>query len=105
SLGSMQELQPGKYQQIRVILTTNDPGTVGKQLPTNLCSNGSANCVVLSDGSVHTLQLSSEDTTGIKIPPGQMANGGLTIAAGETKELDIDFNTCVSIVQQGNGVF
>lgn len=105
SLGSMQELQPGKYQQIRVILTTNDPGTVGKQLPNNLCSNGVANCVVLSDGSVHTLQLSSEDTTGIKIPPGQIASGGLTIAAGETKELDIDFNTCVSIVQQGNGGF
>lgn len=105
SLGSMQELQPGKYQQIRVILTTNDPGTDGKQLPNNLCSNGVANCVVLNDGSVHTLELSSETKTGIKIPPGQIAKGGLTINAGETKELDIDFNTCVSIVQQGNGKF
>jgi len=105
SLGSMQELQPGKYQQIRVILTTNDPGTDGKELPNNLCSNGVANCVVLNDGSVHTLELSSETKTGIKIPPGQIAQGGLTVNAGETKELDIDFNTCVSIVQQGNGVF
>lgn len=105
SLGSMQELQAGKYQQIRVILTTNDPGTDGKELPNNLCSNGVANCVVLNDGSVHTLELSSETQTGIKIPPGQIAQGGLTIGAGETKELDIDFNTCVSIVEQGNGVF
>ena len=105
SLGDPQELQPGKYQQIRVILTDNTPGTDGKELPNNLCTNGVANCVVLNDNTVHTLNLSSEAKTGIKIPPGQMANGGLTIAAGDTKELDIDFNTCVSIVEQGNGEF
>ena len=105
SLGDPQELQPGKYQQIRVILTDNTPGTDGKELPNNLCSNGVANCVVLNDNTVHTLELSSEDKTGIKIPAGQIANGGLTVAAGDTKELDIDFNTCVSIVEQGNGGF
>ena len=105
SLGSTQQLQPGKYQQIRIILSDNSPSVVNKTLPANLCSNGAANCVVLNDGTVHTLQLSSEATTGIKIPPGQIANGGLTIAAGETKDLDIDFNTCVSIVEQGNGQF
>jgi hypothetical protein len=105
SLGSTQQLQPGKYQQIRIILSDNSPSVVNKTLPTNLCSNGAANCVVLNDGTVHTLQLSSEATTGIKIPPGQIANGGLTIAAGETKDLDIDFNTCVSILLQGNGQY
>jgi hypothetical protein len=105
SLGSTQQLQPGKYQQIRIILSDNTPAVVNKTLPTNLCSNGAANCVVLNDGTVHTLVLSSEATTGIKIPPGQIANGGLTIAAGETKDLDIDFNTCVSILLQGNGQY
>jgi hypothetical protein len=105
SLGSTQQLQPGKYQQIRIILSDNSPAVVNKTLPTNLCSNGAANCVVLNDGTVHTLQLSSEATTGIKIPPGQIANGGVTVAAGETKDLDIDFNTCVSIIEQGNGQF
>jgi hypothetical protein len=105
SLGSTQQLQPGKYQQIRIILSDNSPSVVNKTLPTNLCTNGAANCVVLNDGTVHTLQLSSESTTGIKIPPGQIASGGLTIAAGETKDLDIDFNTCVSIVLQGNGQY
>ncbi len=105
SLGSTQQLQPGKYQQIRIILSDNSPAVVNKTLPTNLCSNGAANCVVLNDGTVHTLELSSEATTGIKIPPGQIANGGVTVAAGETKDLDIDFNTCVSIIEQGNGKF
>jgi hypothetical protein len=105
TLGATTQLQPGNYQQIRVILTTNDPGTVGKELPNNLCSNGAANCVVLNDGSVHTLNLSSETKTGIKIQSGQIANGGFNVAAGTTKDLDIDFNTCVSIVEQGNGQF
>jgi hypothetical protein len=105
SLGSTQQLQPGNYQQIRVILSDNSPATVSKTLPTNLCTNGAANCVVLNDGTTQTLQLSSEATTGIKIPTGQIANGGLNVAAGETKDLDIDFNTCVSIVQQGNGQY
>jgi hypothetical protein len=105
TLGSTQQLQPGNYQQIRIILTDNTPGTVAKVLPNNLCSNGAANCVVLNDGTVHTLNLSSEATTGIKIPSGQIANGGFNVAAGQTKDLDIDFNTCVSIVEQGNGQY
>ncbi len=34
-----------------------------------------------------------------------MAGGGLTVAAGKTTDLDIDFQTCQSIVQQGNGQY
>jgi hypothetical protein len=51
------------------------------------------------------LQLSSETKTGIKIPSGQMAGGEFTIGAGETKDLNIDFNACASIVVQGNGKY
>jgi hypothetical protein len=49
--------------------------------------------------------LSSESKTGIKIPSGQIAGGQFAIAAGETKDLDIDFNACESIVAEGNGQF
>ncbi len=88
------------YQQIRLILADNS-ATVAN----NACGN-STNCVVLSaDNSVHTLLLSSESKTGLKIPSGQIASGGFTIAAGQTKDLDIDFNTCASIVQEGNGQY
>ncbi len=100
TLGASQELQPGNYQQVRVLLANNNTSVAN-----NACSNGAANCVVLSDGSVHTLQLSSEANTGIKIPSGQIANGGFNVAAGQTKDLDIDFNTCISIVQEGNGQY
>jgi Tfp pilus assembly protein PilX len=104
-LGDSLELQAGTYQQIRVILASNSA-----TLPTsvsNACSTASANnCVVLnSDSSVHALQLSSEAQTGIKIPGSQINSGGFTIASGQTKELDINFLTCESIVQEGNGQF
>ena len=100
SLGDSLQLQPGKYQQLRVILMDTPSG-----LPsgTNKCTT-SANCVVVS-GTTYPLQLSSETKTGLKIPSGQIANGGFTIAAGQTKDLDIDFNTCASIVKEGNGTY
>lgn len=103
TLGDSLQLQAGSYQQIRVILASNSASLSGS----NACQTaGSANCVVLaSDSSVHTLQLSSEAQTGIKIPSGQIASGAFTIGSGQTKDLDIDFNTCESIVQEGNGQY
>jgi hypothetical protein len=53
--------------------------------------------------SVIPLTLTSQAQTGLKIPSGQLAGGKFTIAAGETKDLDIDFNACTSIVDTGNG--
>lgn len=99
SLGSTQQLQAGSYQQIRIFLADNSASVAN-----NAC-NSAANCVVLNNGTSATLQLSSESKTGIKIPSGQIASGQFNIAAGQTKDLDIDFNTCVSIVQEGNGEF
>lgn len=91
TLGDAQELQAGSYQQIRLILADNS-----MNIANNLCSN-SANCVVLSaDNSVHPLLLSSESKTGLKIPSGQIASGAFNIAAGQTKDLNIDFDTCSS---------
>jgi hypothetical protein len=100
-LGSTQELQAGNYQQIRIILA---PDSQGASIANNACGNY-ANCVVTSDGTVHDLALSSESKTGLKIPSGQIANGGFSIASGQTKDLDIDFNTCSSIIEEGNGTY
>ena len=100
TLGDAQQLQAGNYQQIRIILAANSA-----TIANNLCGT-SANCVMLSsDNSVHPLLLSSESKTGLKIPSGQIASGGFNIGAGQTKDLDIDFNTCASIVQEGNGQY
>lgn len=101
SLGDSQQLQAGTYQQIRVILASDSTS-----ISSNACGNGQANCVQLSsDSSFHTLNLSSEAQTGIKIPASQIAGGGLTVAAGKTTDLDIDFLTCQSIVHEGNGQY
>ena len=101
TLGDAQQLQAGTYQQIRIILASDSTG-----LTTNSCGNGAANCLQLSsDSSFHTLNLSSEDQTGIKIPASHIAGGGLKVEAGKTTDLDIDFQTCQSILKEGNGQY
>jgi hypothetical protein len=101
SLGDAQQLQAGTYQQIRIILASDSTS-----ITSNACGNGAANCVqISSDSSFHTLNLSSEAQTGIKIPASQIAGGGLTLKAGQTTDLDIDFQTCQSIVREGNGQY
>jgi Domain of unknown function (DUF4382) len=98
-LGST-ELQPGSYQQIRIFLASNSTTVNGNQCGTT------ANCVMLSGSATpQPLLLSSESQTGIKIPSGQIAGGQFTVAAGQTEDLDIDFNACASIVSEGNGQF
>lgn len=98
-LGSDTEIQPGTYQQIRVFFAANGTTVAGNQCDT------AANCVMLTSDPSNTpyaLQLSSESQTGIKIPSGQIAGGKFQVAAGDVKDLNIDFNACESIVVQGN---
>jgi len=101
TLGATTALQPGTYQQIRITLASNKVAVAN-----NVCGT-TANCVMLSSSpnSAQPLLLSSESQTGIKIPSGQIAGGQFTIGPGETKDLDIDFIACESIVAQGNGQF
>ena len=100
-LGSSSELQPGNYQQIRIFLAGNNTTVNGNQ-----CGS-TANCVMLNGNATtpQPLLLSSESQTGIKIPSGQIAGGQFTVAAGQTEDLNIDFNACESIVAEGNGQF
>jgi len=98
-LGSKTNIPAGTYQQIRLYLAPNSASVAG-----NACGSNGANCVVVN-GTTTTLSLSSETQTGIKIPPGQIAGGAFTVAAGDNKSLDIDFDACASIVVQGNGGF
>src|SRR2546428_6436333 len=100
-LGSA-EIEPGTYQQIRVVLAPNSAS-----VNNNKCGNV-ANCLMLTSDPSNTpqaLQLSSETQTGIKIPSGQIAGGSFTIGSGQTKDLNIDFDACASIVVEGNGQY
>lgn len=103
-LGSA-SLPVGSYQQIRLLLVSNSPAA-GDALPsTNACAGNGYNCLVLTDSSIHQLDLSSQANTGLKIPPGQMVGGPLQVSAGQSVDLNIDFNACASILQEGNGQF
>jgi Domain of unknown function (DUF4382) len=100
-LGSA-EIEPGTYQQIRVVLAPNNAS-----VNNNKCGNV-ANCLMLTSDPSNTpqaLQLSSESQTGIKIPSGQIAGGNFTIGSGQTKDLNIDFDACASVVVQGSGQY
>lgn len=101
SLGSSTELKAGDYQQIRILLAAD---SAASSIAKNQCGNA-ANCLVLASGTVVPLQLASEAKTGIKIPSGQIAGGRFTVAAGKTEDLNIDFDSCASIVVTGNGGF
>lgn len=103
-LGST-SLPAGDYQQIRLILLAN--AATSTPPSTNACASlGNVfNCVVNSTGA-HTLDLSSEANTGLKIPPGQIMGGPIHVATGQSVDLNIDFNTCApSIIAEGNGGF
>jgi hypothetical protein len=102
TLGSATEIQPGTYQQIRVFLAANGTAVAGNQ-----CGVAD-NCVMLTSDPSNTpypIDLSSESQTGIKIAPGQMAGGQFQVAAGNVKDLNIDFNACESIVVEGHGKY
>src|SRR6266849_737669 len=98
------------YEQIRINLADTNDNSVKLQTA-NQCASASGaplNCIVTGTGNTAVfspLLLSSEDKNGIKIPSGQIAGGSFTIAAGQTKDLDIDFNACASIVVEGNGQY
>ena len=107
-LGST-SLPAGDYQQIRLILLANAaPSGPAPSTGSNACfkqlGGDVFNCVVDSSGT-HTLNLSSEAKTGLKIPPGQIMGGPIHVAAGQSVDLNIDFNTCASIIREGNGDF
>lgn len=103
-LGSA-SIPAGSYQQIRLLLVANTPAASDAVPSSNACAGNGFNCVVLEDTTIHELQLSSQANTGLKIPPGQIVGGPLQVTAGQSVDLNIDFNACASIVLQGNGQF
>jgi Domain of unknown function (DUF4382) len=105
-LGTTTSLPAGSYQQIRLLLVSNSPAASDNVPSSNACAGHGYNCVILSsDGSIHQLDLSSQANTGLKIPPGQILGGPLQVSAGQSVDLNIDFNACASILQEGNGQY
>lgn len=94
-LGSAQ-LPAGDYQQIRLILLANAATSMPPS--PNACSSlGNVFNCAQNSGGLHELKLASEAQTGLKVPPGQMMGGPLHVAAGQSVDLNIDFDACASI--------
>jgi Domain of unknown function (DUF4382) len=98
-LGSTQSLPAGSYQQLRLILANNNQA--GVSLGSNACSTLGANvfnCLEDSTGTFYPIELSSQDQTGLKIPPGQILGGPITVTAGQSVDINIDLQACDSLV-------
>lgn len=104
-LSSNVSLRVGDYRQIRLVLVSNTPAAGSPVPSSNACGSAGYNCVVGSDDVPRRLLLSSQDLTGLKIPPGQILGGPIRVQNGQHVDINIDFNTCASIVRQGNGEF
>jgi hypothetical protein len=104
TLGSTTGLPVGTYQQIRIHLLSNTPpaGTATPS-PNHCAGTGGYNCVDPVGSGPSLLLLSSQANTGLKIPPGQITGGGIMLVAGQAADIDIDFDACRSVIQQGNG--
>jgi hypothetical protein len=103
-LGSTSGLPPGTYQQIRIhLLANNPPGGAATPSPNQCAGTGGYNCVDTVTGGLALLLLSSQANNGLKIPPGQISGGGIVLEAGQAADINIDFDACRSVHQQGNG--
>ncbi len=76
----------GTYNQTRLILAANAPGTGGTP----------ANYVVTPDGATHALKTPSAQQSGFKVI------GPFTVNAGNTVGVMVDFDACRSVVNAGN---
>lgn len=102
-LGSASGIPTGQYQQIRLYLLSNTVGPGGAIPTPNNCDGSGFNCVVTASGAIQSILISGEAQTGIQIPSGQIAGGSFTLTASQGINLNIDFDACSSIIQQGNG--
>jgi hypothetical protein len=97
------DVAPLTYQQVMVSLLDNAALPAGVNAPDpNECRTAGDNiynCVVDSKGTVKALKMPQDAASGMKVPPGQIACGGLPIASGEDADVDLYFNSCASVVE------
>jgi hypothetical protein len=104
TLGDFSAIPSGEYQQIRLLLVAN-AGVSGPLPMTNACAGQGFNCVVLHDGTVHEIELSSDLNTGLKVPSGHIIGGPLLVDAGKQLGININFNSCASIMLEESGQY
>jgi hypothetical protein len=100
SLNVAQSVAEGNYRQVRIFLT---PDSAASTVSNNACGAAYANCVVLSDNSLHALILPEATSQGIVLSAGQIANGGLLLNAGDHPYIDVNFDACSSILRTPDG--
>lgn len=100
SLSANAQIAQGNYQQIRIFLA---PDSAASSVSNNACGASYANCLVRTDHSLYDLQLASATADGIEISTSQIANASVPVDANSSPTVDIDFDTCSSILAMAGG--
>ena len=102
SLSVAQQVLAGNYQQVRIFLA---PDSAASKVQNNGCGASYSNCLVLSDNSLHDLELAPASASGIELSTSQIANGSVTINASDQSNIDVDFDACSSILLTSTGEY
>jgi hypothetical protein len=100
SLSVGQQVAAGNYQQLRIFLA---PDSAASTVQNNACGASYSNCLVKTDNSLHDLQLAAATANGIEIPTSEISNASVSLEAGAQPSLDVDFDTCSSILLTSDG--
>ncbi len=100
SLGVGQRVAAGNYQQVRIFLT---PDSRASSISNNACGASYANCLVLTDNSLHDLVLPAATDQGIELPASHIINGSVAINAGDQPYIDLNIDVCSSILATADG--
>ena len=99
-LGSNTSLPAGDYQQIRLLLVSNNSSSSAVPASNACATLGPVfNCVVDSNNNTSELQLSSQANTGLKIPPGQVVGGPIHVGEGH----NLAFDACYVCADHASG--
>ena len=102
SLGVGQQVAAGDYQQVRIFLA---PDSQASGISNNACGASYANCLVLTDNSLHDLVLPSAANQGIQLAANRLINGGLALNAGDQPYIDLNVDVCSSILATADGQY
>lgn len=100
ALSVNQQVAAGNYQQVRIFFA---PDSAASRVANNACGASYSNCLVRTDNSLHDLQLPAASAKGFRLSTTQIVNGSLTMNASEQPAVDLNFDTCSSILATADG--
>jgi Domain of unknown function (DUF4382) len=92
----------GIYHQLRLRFVPNQPAADDRLSEENMCGNGTFNCIVMADGSIHPLQLDAASPE-LRIMPDRMDGAALPLVSDADADLIIEIKLMWELSPSANG--